>query len=114
MKVAARRTVPPPDLLTALDVTNLLVGARGVPMHVAALALLAGGPLLDAAGELQLDAVREHVGARLPRRLHQRLVVPARGTPFGLHPNRSTSPRTSACGPCRHRETRLHSLTPAR
>lgn len=81
--LTGRRTVPPEDRLSALDVTNLIVEAHGVPMHVGALALLDGGPLLDpATGELRLDAVREHVAARLPRRMRQRLVVPPHGRGF--------------------------------
>jgi WS/DGAT/MGAT family acyltransferase len=62
-----------------MDVTNLLVEARGVVMHVAALAVLDGRPLLDPAGEVRIDAVREYVSTRLPRRLRQRLVLPPRG-----------------------------------
>lgn len=74
------RSTAQPDRLSAMDVTNLLVEARGVVMHVAALAVLDGGPLLDAeTGEVRMDAVREYVGFRLPRRLRQRLVLPHRG-----------------------------------
>ncbi|MCK6211418.1 DUF1298 domain-containing protein [Georgenia sp. EYE_87] len=68
------------DRLSALDVTNLVVESHGAPMHVAALAVLGGAPLLDpSTGELRLGAVRALVGERLPRRLRQRLVVPPRG-----------------------------------
>ncbi|HEU4542301.1 MAG TPA: wax ester/triacylglycerol synthase family O-acyltransferase [Jiangellaceae bacterium] len=55
------------DRLTPLDVSNLRVEERGLPMHVAALAVLDGTPLLDASGQVQLDAVR----LRLERRLHR-------------------------------------------
>jgi WS/DGAT/MGAT family acyltransferase len=68
------------DRLTALDVTNLVVESHGAPMHVAALAVLDGASLHDpGTGGLDVDAVRAHVGERLPRRLRQRLVVPPRG-----------------------------------
>ncbi|RPF29091.1 hypothetical protein [Georgenia muralis] len=72
------RRPAPLDRLSAMDVTNLLVESRGVVMHVAALAVLDGRPLLDPAGEVRIDAVREHMSARLPRRLRQRLVLPHR------------------------------------
>jgi len=72
--------VDPADRLTALDVTNLVVESHGAPMHVAALAVLDGASLPDpGTGGLDVDAVRAHVGERLPRRLRQRLVVPPRG-----------------------------------
>jgi hypothetical protein len=55
------------DRLSPLDVSNLRVEDHGLPMHVAALAILEGAPLLDASGQLRLDALRGH----LERRLHQ-------------------------------------------
>ena len=74
------QSTAPRDRLSAMDVTNLLVEARGVVMHVAALAVLDGRSLLDpGTGELRMDVVRDHVGSRLPRRLRQRLVLPRRG-----------------------------------
>ncbi|WP_341358415.1 wax ester/triacylglycerol synthase domain-containing protein [Georgenia sp. M64] len=84
-----------PDRLSAMDVTNLMVEARGVVMHVAALAVLDGRPLRDPAGEVRLDAVREYVSARLPRRLRQRLVLPPRGMARGAAHG---GPRWSAPG----------------
>ncbi len=56
----------PLDRLSALDVSNLRVEGHGVPMHVAALAIVDGAPLLDADGRLRLDEIR----ADLERRLH--------------------------------------------
>jgi diacylglycerol O-acyltransferase / wax synthase len=55
------------DRLSPLDVSNLRVEDHGLPMHVAALAILEGAPLLDSSGQLRLDALRAH----LERRLHQ-------------------------------------------
>jgi diacylglycerol O-acyltransferase / wax synthase len=54
------------ERLSPLDVSNLRVEAHGLPMHVAALAILEGGPLVDATGRLRLDHLQEH----LERRLH--------------------------------------------
>ena len=52
------------ERISALDEANLRVERRGVPMHVAALALLEAGPLLDAGGRVRLAEVREHVERR--------------------------------------------------
>ncbi|HEY1126635.1 MAG TPA: wax ester/triacylglycerol synthase family O-acyltransferase, partial [Actinomycetota bacterium] len=52
--------------LSPLDVSNLRVEEHGFPMHVAALAIVEGAPLLDASGRLRLDTLRSH----LERRLH--------------------------------------------
>lgn len=48
------------------------------PGHVAGLALLEGGPLLDEAGELRLGEIRDRLGRRLPSvpRLRKRVQVP--------------------------------------
>ncbi|OLL17718.1 MULTISPECIES: wax ester/triacylglycerol synthase family O-acyltransferase [unclassified Rhodococcus (in: high G+C Gram-positive bacteria)] len=69
------------ERLSPLDVGNLRVEDRGVPMHVAALAVLDGAPLRDAAGRLRLAAIREHVARRTRRapRLRQRLHRPPPG-----------------------------------
>jgi WS/DGAT/MGAT family acyltransferase len=64
------------DRLSALDLSNLRVEERGVPMHVAALALVDGAPLRDARGELRLPALREHVGARIPAGRLRQVLVP--------------------------------------
>jgi diacylglycerol O-acyltransferase len=66
------------ERLTALDVTNLRVEDRGMPMHVAALAILDGTALVDSAGELRLEALRRHVDERTyrARRLRQ-VLAPA-------------------------------------
>jgi diacylglycerol O-acyltransferase / wax synthase len=70
------------ERLTPLDVSNLRIERRGLPMNVAALATLEGGVLLDASGELAVEAVRVRIGQRLHRapRLRQRLYRPG----FGL------------------------------
>src|SRR6516164_5161025 len=52
--------------LTPLDVSNLRIERHGLPMNVAALAILEGRVLLDASGQLALEAIR----ARIERRLH--------------------------------------------
>lgn len=46
------------ERLTPLDVSNLRVERHGLPMNVAALAILEGSVLLDGSGELDLDAIR--------------------------------------------------------
>jgi diacylglycerol O-acyltransferase len=53
------------DRLSRQDVSNLRVEARGMPMHVAALAILDGAHLLDHDGSLRI----EHIQAELERRL---------------------------------------------
>ena len=55
------------ERLSALDVSNVRVERHGLPMSVAALAILAGAPLLDASGELALEAIR----ARIEQCLHR-------------------------------------------
>lgn len=72
--------------ISALDEANLRVERRGVPMHVAALALLEAGPLLDAGGRVRLPEVREHVERRTRdvRRLRQLLARPGGGRPVWL------------------------------
>ncbi|HZD68000.1 MAG TPA: wax ester/triacylglycerol synthase family O-acyltransferase [Actinomycetes bacterium] len=74
----------PLERLSPLDVSNLRVEDHGLPMHVAALAILEAAPLLDAAGQLRLDALREHLERRLhlAPRLRQVLSRPR----FGLGP----------------------------
>jgi WS/DGAT/MGAT family acyltransferase len=72
MRTATRER---PERLSVLDVSNLKVEQRGLPMHVAALALLDAGPLLDASGELRLGAVREHVEGRTRRTPRLRQVL---------------------------------------
>lgn len=49
------------ERLTSLDVSNLRIERRGLPMGVAALAMLEGGALLDSSGELAMDAIRARV-----------------------------------------------------
>lgn len=70
-----------PERLSALDVANLRIEDRGLPMNVAALLLLDGGPLLDDAGEFRLTLVRELIQHRLALapRLRQVLRMPDRG-----------------------------------
>lgn len=69
------------DRITALDLSNLRVEEHGMPMHIAALAVLDGQPLLDEVGDLQMDQIRRHVAERIgdTERLHQVLVWPKRG-----------------------------------
>jgi WS/DGAT/MGAT family acyltransferase len=70
------------DRLTPLDVSNLRIERHGLPMNVAALAILEGRVLLDASGELALEAIRVRIEQRLhlAPRLRQRLYRPG----FGL------------------------------
>jgi diacylglycerol O-acyltransferase len=70
------------ERLTPLDVSNLRIERRGLPMNVAALAILEGGVPLDASGKLDLGAIRVTIGQRLhlAPRLRQRLYRPG----FGL------------------------------
>jgi WS/DGAT/MGAT family acyltransferase len=72
------------DRLTPLDASNLRVEAHGLPMNVAAVAILEGAPLLDPTGELALERVRVAVERRLhlAPRLRQALFTPR----FGLGP----------------------------
>ncbi|WP_416063507.1 wax ester/triacylglycerol synthase family O-acyltransferase [Rhodococcus indonesiensis] len=69
------------ERLSPLDVGNLRVEDHGVPMHVAALVVVDGTPLRDAAGRLRLAEIREHVERRARRapRLRQRLHRPPPG-----------------------------------
>ncbi len=46
------------ERLSPLDVSNLRVEDHGLPMHVVALAILEGTPLIDASGQLGLDELR--------------------------------------------------------
>ena len=66
------------ERLTPLDVSNLRIEDRGLPMHVAALAILDGAGL---SGPLGLDALRETVRQRLhlAPRLRQVLYRPRLG-----------------------------------
>jgi diacylglycerol O-acyltransferase / wax synthase len=69
------------DRLSPLDMSNLRVEARGLPMHVAAVAFLDGTPLVDDSGQLRLETIRRHVGerSRQAQRLRQVLMWPSRG-----------------------------------
>jgi diacylglycerol O-acyltransferase / wax synthase len=62
-------------------VSNLRVEDRGLPMHIAALIILEGAPLLDQAGHLRMDVVRRNVERRLhlAPRLRQVLIAPRPG-----------------------------------
>jgi diacylglycerol O-acyltransferase len=72
------------ERLSPLDVSNLRVERHGLPMNVAALAILEGAPLLDASGELALEAIRARIEQCLHRapRLRQELYAPG----FGFGP----------------------------
>jgi len=69
------------ERLTPLDVSNLLIERHGLPMNVAALAILEGGAVLDASGELALKAIKARIEQRLhlAPRLRQRLYRPGFG-----------------------------------
>jgi len=69
--------------LTPLDVSNLRIERHGLPMNVAALAILEGRVLLDASGQLALEAIRARIEQRLhlAPRLRQRLYRPGVGAP---------------------------------
>lgn len=58
--------------------SNLRVEEHGLPMHIEALALLDGQPLIDGEGELGMERLRRHVAERIRgvRRLHQVLAWP--------------------------------------
>jgi len=69
------------ERLTPLDVSNLRIERHGLPMNVAALAILEGSVLLDGPGELALEAIKGRIGQRLhlAPRLRQRLYRPGFG-----------------------------------
>jgi diacylglycerol O-acyltransferase len=69
------------ERLTPLDVSNLRIERHGLPMNVAALAILEGRVLLDAPGELAVEATRVRIEQRLhlAPRLRQRLYRPGFG-----------------------------------
>jgi len=75
-------TRPVLERLTPLDVSNLRIERHGLPMNVAALAILEGRVLLDAPGELAVEAIRSRIGQRLhlAPRLRQRLCRPVFGS----------------------------------
>ena len=70
------------DRLTPLDASNLRIERHGLPMNVAALAILEGRVLPGAPGALALEAIRARIEQRLhlAPRLRQRLYRPG----FGL------------------------------
>jgi WS/DGAT/MGAT family acyltransferase len=78
MHVSLSRRHDDADRVTALDLSNLRVEEHGMPMHIAALAVLDGQPLLDEGGDLQMEQIRRHVTERIgdTERLHQVLVWP--------------------------------------
>ncbi|MGE5292631.1 MAG: wax ester/triacylglycerol synthase family O-acyltransferase [Micromonosporaceae bacterium] len=69
------------ERLSPIDAASMRVESRGRPMHVAAIAVVDGTPLLDAAGRLILDDVRADLEQRLhlAPRLRQVLVRPRPG-----------------------------------
>jgi diacylglycerol O-acyltransferase len=70
-----------PERLSPLDVSNLRTEDQGLPMHVAALALLDADQLRDSDGQLRLQEIREHVERRTHRspRLRQLMTRPRLG-----------------------------------
>lgn len=75
-----------PERLSPLDVSNLRTEDQGLPMHVAALAFLHAEGLLDSAGQLRLQDIREDVERRThqSKRLRQILTQPrfSLGAPY--------------------------------
>ena len=71
------------ERLTPLDVSNLRIEKHGLPMNVAALAILEGHVVLDAPAGLALQAIRVRIEQRLhlAPRLRQRLCRPGFGAP---------------------------------
>ena len=69
------------ERLTPLDVSNLRIERHGLPMNVAALAILEGRVLPGAPGELAVEAIRVRIEQRLhlAPRLRQRLYRPGFG-----------------------------------
>lgn len=69
------------ERLSPVDAANMRVESRGGPMHVAAVGVVDGAALLDAAGRLRLEEVRADLERRLylAPRLVQVLVRPRRG-----------------------------------
>ena len=69
------------ERLSPLDVSNLRVEDHGLPMHVAALAILGQASAAGPPGPPDLDTLRATVGRRLHRvpRLRQVLLRPAAG-----------------------------------
>ncbi|MFL5767113.1 MAG: wax ester/triacylglycerol synthase family O-acyltransferase [Actinomycetota bacterium] len=62
---------PPLDRLNLQDEMYLRIEERGAPMHVAGLIFLDADPLIDASGDVRLDAIRTHIEGRLSPRLRQ-------------------------------------------
>ena len=69
------------ERLTPLDVSNLRIEGHGLPMNVAAFAILEGGALLDGPGELALEPIKARIEQRLhlAPRLRQKLYRPGFG-----------------------------------
>jgi diacylglycerol O-acyltransferase len=69
------------ERLTPLDVSNLRIERHGLPMNVAALAILEGRALPGAPGQLALEAIKARIEQRLhlAPRLRQRLYQPGFG-----------------------------------
>lgn len=67
--------------LRALDTSFLDAEGPATPLHIGALAVFEGGPLLDADGELRLEELRAEVAGRLHRfpRFRQRVARPPLG-----------------------------------
>lgn len=84
MGAGTRQSREGPERLSPLDLSNLRTEDQGLPMHVAALAILDAEGLLDSAGELRLRDIRADVERRTwqSRRLRQILIRPR----FGLGP----------------------------
>ena len=80
------------ERLSPVDAANMRVESHGGPMHVAAVGVVDGAALLDAAGRLEL----EEVCADLDRRLH----LAPRLRQVLVRPRRSLGPPAWADDPC--------------
>ena len=76
-----------PERLTSLDSAFLRIETPSFPMHIGGVMELDGGPLRDGDGALRIDAIRDHVEARL-----------ARAPRFLAVSRRSRSGRVARCG----------------
>ncbi len=73
------------DHLTFLDNSFLIMERPNSPMHIAGTAMFEGGPLIDAEGGVDIDAIRDFVSSRLhliPRYRQRLAYLPLQGRPI--------------------------------
>jgi WS/DGAT/MGAT family acyltransferase len=73
------------DHLTFLDNSFLIMERSNSPMHIAGTAMFEGGPLIDADGAVDIDAIRDFVSSRLhliPRYRQHLAYLPLQGRPI--------------------------------